>query len=49
MKSLLLIVITGVVMTTLTIPTWAGLLLIPMNDAQSDHLKAYGVVLPSGL
>lgn len=44
MKRLLIIIIGCITLTAVSLPAQAAMLLIPMDDTQSDHLKAYGVV-----
>jgi hypothetical protein len=44
MKQFLIITAICLILVALPLTIQAGMLLIPMDDTQSDHLKAYGVV-----
>jgi len=44
MKNALILIFGIFILAGLVIPAQAGMLLIPMDNTQSDHLKAYGVV-----
>lgn len=44
MKKLTISLLTLILALLLSAPAWAGMILIPMDDTQTDHLKAYGVV-----